>query len=213
MLVYGALLSPFVRKVCIAAAEKGIAWELKPTGPGGTDVGFVAASPFRKIPAIRDGDFMLADSSAIVAYLEAKYPLPALLPEGAEARGRAVWFDEYADTILAAAGLKVLFNRLVGPKFMKIPGDEAVAAQGEAELPGLYDYLERVCPAEGWLAGAAFGLADIAVASVLRTMIYVDLFPPAERYPAIGAWYGRVCARAAWQAIAAVEDAPRRSLR
>ena len=128
MLIYGALLSPFVRKVCIAAAEKGIDWELRPTGPGGADPEFVAASPFRKIPAIRDGDFVLADSSAIVAYLEAKYPLPALVPLAAEERGLAVWFDEYADTILGAAGLKVLFNRLVRPKFMKLPGDEAIAA-------------------------------------------------------------------------------------
>jgi glutathione S-transferase len=213
MLIYGGLLSPFVRKVCIVAAEKGVAWELQPTSPGSTNPDFVAASPFGKIPAMRDGDFRLADSSAIVAYLEAKYPAPALLPGDAQARGRAVWFDEYADTILATSGLKVLFNRLVGPKILKIGGDEAIAAQGEAELPRLYTYLEGVCPTDGWLAGAEFGLADIAVASVLRTMIYVQLFPPPELYPGIGAWYARVCERPAWQQIAAQEDAPRRSLR
>ena len=79
--------------------------------------------------------------------------------------------------------------------------------------PRLYEYLEGVCSTDQWLAGEAFGLGDIAVASVLRTMVYVDLFPPAERYPAIGAWYGRVRARAAWQLIAAIEDAPHPSLR
>jgi len=209
MLIYGALLSPFVRKVCIVGAEKGIAWELKPTSPGGTDPDFIAASPFRKIPAMRDGDFTLADSSAICVYLDAKYPAPALLAADPQARGKAVWFDEFTDTILAASGLKVLFNRLVGPKILKVGGDEAVAAQGEAELPRLYGYLEGVSPANGWLAGAAFGLADIAVASMLRTMVYVDLFPPPERYPAITAWYARVCERPAWQQVAAQEDAAR----
>lgn len=210
MLIYGALLSPFVRKVCVIAAEKGLPWQLKLTSPQGTDPEFVAASPFGKIPAIRDGDFTLADSSAIFAYLEAKCPVPALLPTNAQARGRAVWFDEYADTILAPPCLKVLFNRLVGPKFMKIAGDEAIAAQGEAELPRLYDYLEGVCPANGWLAGEMFGLADIAVASVLRTTEYVHLVPRPDLYPAITAWYGRVRERPAWQQVAAQEDAPRR---
>ncbi|MDP9055975.1 MAG: glutathione S-transferase family protein [Pseudomonadota bacterium] len=209
MLIYGALLSPFVRKVCIVAAEKGIAWELKLTSPGSSDPDFVAASPFGKIPAIRDGDFTLADSSAIVAYLEAKHPAPPVLPADPQARGKAVWFDEFADTILSASGLKVLFHRLVGPIILKIGGNEAIAAQGEAELPALYSYLEGVCPADAWLAGAEFGLADIAVASVLRTMAYVDQFPPPDRYPAITAWYARVRERPAWQQVAAQEDAPR----
>ncbi len=209
MLIYGALISPFVRKVCIAAAEKGVAWELAPTRPASDDPGFRAASPFGKIPAMQDGDFTLSDSSAIVAYLDAKHPAPALLPSDPQARGRAVWFDEFADTVLAPSGLKVLFNRLVGPKIFKIPGDEALAAQGEAELPRLYSYLEGVCPAQGWLAGETFGLADIAVASMLRTMVYVDLFPPPDGHPAIAAWYGRVSERPAWQQVAAQENAPR----
>lgn len=210
MLIYGVFLSPFVRKVCIAAAEKGIPWELKLTGRNSTEAEFAAASPFGKIPAMKDGAFTLADSSAIVAYLEAKHPVPALLPAAPQARGQTIWFDEFADTILAASGLKVLFNRLVGPKILKIGGDEAIAAQGEAELPPLYAYLEGACPATGWLAGPEFGLADIAVASVLRTLKYVAVDPAPSLYPSIAAWYARVCERPAWQQIAAQEDAPRR---
>jgi glutathione S-transferase len=207
MLIYGAMLSPFVRKVCLAAAEKGISYEMKSAAPGSADPDFVAASPFGKIPAMKDGEFTLSDSSAIVAYMEAKHPAPALLPGEAQARGKAVWFDEYADTILAASGLKVLFNRLVGPKFLKIPGDEAVAAQGEAELPRLYAYLESVAPRDGWLVGDSFTLADIAVASMLRTLEYVAVDPSPASCPAIAAWYGRVRARPAWQEVAAQEDA------
>jgi glutathione S-transferase len=210
MLIYGALLSPFVRKVCLAAAEKGIAYDLKPAGLQSNDPEFLAASPFKKMPAIRDGDFTLADSTAIVAYMEAKHPSPALLPSAAQARGKTVWFDEFADTIVAPSGLKVLFNRLVGPKFLNIPGDEAMAAQGEAELPRWYDYLESVAPADSWLVGEAFTLADISVASMLKTLAYVNVEPKPTQYPAIAAWYARVCARPAWRQVAAQEDAPRR---
>jgi glutathione S-transferase len=210
MLIYGALISPYVRKVGIAAAEKGIAWDLIPTSPRSPDPDFNAASPFGKIPAMQDGDYRLADSSAIVAYLEAKHPAPALLPTDAKARGKAVWFDEFADTMLCASGLKVLFNRFVGPKLLKVPGDEALAAQGEAELPPLYAYLESVCPAEGWLVGEKFSLADIAVASVFRSLQYVNVDPKPEQYPATVAWYGRVRERPSWQQIAVQEDAARR---
>jgi glutathione S-transferase len=210
MQVFGALLSPYVRKVCLAAEEKGLEYELVLSSPHGSHPDFLAASPFGKIPAIRDGDYSLSDSTAIVAYFDAKHPEKPLLPAEPRARGKAMWFDEYADTILGAAGLKILFNRLVAPKLLKLPYDEAIAAQGEAELPAIYDYLESVAPESGWLVGETFTLGDIAVASVLRSVTAVGVEPKPERYPRINAWYARVRERPSWQRIAAVEDAPRR---
>ena len=205
MLIFGGLISPYVRKVCVFAAEKGLPYDLKFTGPGGTKPEFVAASPFGKIPAMCDDDYVLSDSSAIVAYLDAKHPAPALIPAEPRARGTVIWFDEYADTIVAASGLKILFNRLVAPKLLKIPADEAAAAQGEAELPRVWAYLESVAPEGGWLAGSAFSLADIAVASIIRSLEYVNAQPDAGTYPRTAAWYARVCARPAWQHVAAQE--------
>lgn len=210
MKLYGALLSPYVRKVALVAEEKGLPWTLMLRSPGGDDPEFRAASPFGKIPAIDDDGFLLADSTAIATYLEAKQPAPALLPADPQQRGRAMWFDEFADTVYFAAGMKVLFNRLVGPKFLKIPGDEALAQEGEAQLPAIVDYLESVVPAQGWLLGETFSLADYAVASVMRTLRAVGWGPNAEGYPLTAAWYDRVTARPSWQAVAAIEDAPRR---
>lgn len=209
MKVFGALLSPYVRKVALVGAEKGLPWEMVMAGPGSTNPEFLAASPFGKIPAIDDGGFTLADSSAIVAYLDAQYPAVPVLPADPQARGRAVWFDEFADTIYFGAGMKVLFNRLVGPKLLKIGGDEAVALQGEAELPRILAWLESVVPAQGWLVGEAFSLADIAVASVMRSLSAVGWGAEAVTYPQTAAWYGRVTARPAWQAVAGIEDARR----
>ena len=80
MILYGSSLSPFVRKVLAFAGEKGIEIELKPTGdaPGQPGAEFLAASPLRKMPALVDGDYRLADSSAIIQYLEALHPEPNL---------------------------------------------------------------------------------------------------------------------------------------
>ena len=66
--VYGANASPFVRKVRVALAEKGIPYELDPVFPGpGITPEFRQMSPLGKIPAYRDGERTLADSSVIIA--------------------------------------------------------------------------------------------------------------------------------------------------
>ena len=108
MILYGSSLSPYVRKVLAFAGEKGIELELRPTGaaPGQPSEEFLEASPFRKMPALRDGDYTLADSSAIIHYLEAKHPEPALIPADPKLRGKTIWFDEFADTVLRRAARK-----------------------------------------------------------------------------------------------------------
>ena len=204
MKLYGGLLSPFVRKVAVVLEEKGLDWELVSISPNTPDPDFTEASPFGKIPALCDGDFSLADSSAIAIYLDAKYPSTPMLPAEPTARGKAMWFDEYADTILGASGLKIVFNRLVGPKLFKLPGNEELASQGEAELPRILDYLEGVAPAQGWLDGD-FSLGDISVASMLTTMNYAGHGPNAAAYPRTAAWYDRVAARPSWTTVAAME--------
>jgi glutathione S-transferase len=207
MKLYGALLSPFVRKVAVVLAEKGLTYEPKRGGPGSTDPEFLAASPFAKIPVLDDGGFILPDSTAIAVYLDAQYPDPALIPADPRARGQAMWFDEFGDTIFAASGLKILFNRLVGPKLLGKPGDEAIALEGEAELPRIFAYIESVAPADGWLVGDAFSLADITVASMLCTLGYVGHGPDTAAYPKTAAWHARATARPSWQDVSGRESA------
>lgn len=196
MIVYGASLSPFVRKVLAYGAEKGLELEHKPLGLGSDDPDFLAASPFRKIPAFRDGDFGISDSSAIIHYLEAKYPEPALIPADAEARARVIWFDEFADTILCACGAKMFFNRIVAPRFLGREGDLEIADQAEKnELPPILDYLERTIPEGGWLVGDRLTLADIAVATAFANFRHLGIDIDPGRHPKVAAFAGRMLAR------------------
>jgi glutathione S-transferase len=205
MRIYGGLISPYVRKVCLVLEEKGLPYELTPLSPHADHPEFRAASPFGRIPALVDGDFRLADSSAIVAYIESLYPERPMVPGEARARGKAMWFDEFADTIFAASALKILFNRFVAPKLLRLPFNEETALEGEAELPGSLDYIESVAPKSGWLLGDEFTLADIAVATVFRSLTYVGHEPDPVARPLTAAWYDRVRARPAWQVIAEKE--------
>ncbi len=199
MIVYGSSLSPYVRKVLAVAGEKGVEVELRPMGtaPREPSEEFLEASPFRKMPALRDGDFTLADSSAIIHYLEAKYPDPALIPADPVARGKVIWFEEFADTILVACGAKIFFNRVVAPKFLGLPGDAEVARQAELnDLPPVLDYLEKVvADGDGYLVGNSLTLADIAVASPFANFSYTGTRVDPERYPRTIAFTERILAR------------------
>lgn len=199
MILYGSSLSPFVRKVLAFAGEKGIELELKPTGPapGQPSQEFLEASPLKKMPALRDGDFTLADSTAIVEYLEALHPDPNLIPAEPRARGRTIWFEEFSDTVLNGCGATMFYNRVVLPKFMGRPGDEQAAASAEREqLPPLLDYLETIVPDAGeFLVEGRITLADIAIGSSFVNFTHMGCTRDLARHPRVHAYVDSILAR------------------
>jgi glutathione S-transferase len=204
MKIYGFPLSPFVRKALVSAREKGLEVELIPTNPQQPDEDFLACSPFRKIPAMDDNGFRLADSTAIIAYLDAKYPRPVLIPAEPQARGRAIWFEEVADTVLIPAAVGIVLNRFLRPRIFGTEGDEAAAQASEEAIKPLLAYLEAALEGD-WLHGA-YSVGDIAVASCIRTLGYTDWAIDPAACPRLSAWFDRVNQRPAWQATAAVEE-------
>ena len=208
MILYGSTMSPFVRKVVAFAAEKDIALDFRPVRLGDPDPGFRAASPFVKMPALDDDGYTLADSSAICHYLEAKQPGPALIPAEAKARGRTIWYDEYADTILFDCIRQMFFNRVVAPRFLRREGDLAAADSAEREtLPSLLDYLERVIPDSGFLVGETLTLADLAVASPLANLAHCGVVIDAGRYPRVVQYAANILERPSFAASIARETA------
>ncbi len=195
MILYGAPVSPFVRKVLAYAAERNITLELVPVGIGDGSPAFAACSPFKKMPALQDGDFGVSDSSAIIAYFEAKHSEGGLIPVAPQSRARVTWYDEFADTIFTPAAGKIFFNRIVSPKFLGRPGDEAAALAGEQEVIPLYAYLESVIPASGYLVDDQLTLADIAVASPFVNLAHCGVAPDAGSYPKLCAFIAAIHAR------------------
>jgi glutathione S-transferase len=197
MILYGSSLSPYVRKVLAFAGEKGIELDVRPTGFPNPAPEFLEASPFRKMPAFRDGDYTLADSSAIIHYLEARQPDPALIPSDPRLRGKTIWFEEFADTVLVSCGAKIFFNLIVAPRFLGRPGDEEAARRAELnDLPPILDYLERTVPeGGGYLVGDALTLADIAVAGPFANFRHTNTNVDPKRYPRTVAYVERILAR------------------
>lgn len=208
MQLYGSTISPFVRKVAVFAEEKGIALDLIPTAPGDNSPAFRAISPFGQIPALVDGDFTLADSSAIVTYLEAKHPEPALIPADPQARGRTIWFDEVADTLVFGVGRTMLFNRVVGPLFRGGVGDAAAADAAERDQwPAILAYFDTEIGDRDFLVGDALTLADIAIASAFASALHACAAIDATVHPNLARYLEAMLARPAFATRVAGERA------
>ena len=117
-ILYGSFGSPFVRKVAVALGEKSIAYDHDPIVPFGLNLEYRKISPLGKIPAFRDGDRTLADSSVIIAYLERIHPEPPLYPSDPYDYARSLWYEEYGDGGLAPImGPKIFAQRVLARRF------------------------------------------------------------------------------------------------
>ena len=149
-ILHGANISPYVRKVRVVLAYKGIEYNNTQQNPFGAPEEFVAKSPLSKIPCWEEGELILPDSSVIVSYLEYRYPDPPVLPAEAGPRARALWFQEYAATKLRDTVADVFFQRLIRPTVFKCEIDtQRVAFLLDSALPDVFDFRLGQWPLKG----------------------------------------------------------------
>lgn len=201
--VYGAPLSPFVRKVCLCLIEKGMDYDLEVVMPFGQPDWYREFNPLGRIPALRDGELKLADSSVICQYLEERdlERLP-LYGEGAEQRAKVRWLEKYADYELAPLCTFTVFRQRVLNTGMGQPCDEAkVQAALNEKLPAHFDYLENALGEAAFFLGERLSMADLAIASQLLNMEHGGATLDAARWPRLAAHYQRIKARASVQQV------------
>lgn len=178
LVLYGAPASVFVRKPRILLQEKQVEFIVDPINLYEyVNDEFIQASPLNKIPALRDGHFTLADSSAICAYIDKKYPYPSFYPNNPEDYGKALWYEEYADTVLFQAIAPCYYQTILVPRYHhRDPDVEAINAALNKQLPGVAAYLEYELINKQFLVGNQFTIADVAVVSMFINM-YLSGFP------------------------------------
>lgn len=208
--LYGAALSPFVRKVRVVLAEKGLAYKHDPVSPFAPPDYFLEISPLKRIPVLRDEsegpDATLPDSSAICGFLERKHPAPALYPAQAFAYGRTLWIEEYADSDLVATLGGGLFRPTVIAKLMKKEPDFALAKDTwETKAPRFLDYFEKELGGRDHFVGNTLTLADIAVASPFVNAAHAGFAPEATKYPGLSRFLKTMHARPSFVACIAEE--------
>ncbi len=155
--------SPFAWRVWLALEHKRAPYEPHLLAFSAGDLRkpeFVAINPRKKVPAILDGDFALFESSAIMEYVEERFPEgPALFPGDVHGRALIRRLIREADLYLGAA-----YQRLVAQLFVKPAADwdlDEVAAARTAYLAEA-EYFERALSRE-WFGADRINAADFTL--------------------------------------------------
>jgi glutathione S-transferase len=154
-----------------ALHELGLEYECRPILPrsGETQTSeYTALNPRQKIPLLQDGDFRIAESPAIAAYLSKTYGITgnALIPT--EPREYATWLEWcfYAATELDATSLYVMRRH---GALRHIYGEAPAALESAANYFGmqLRHAEQALQDRRAFLVGGRFTTADILLTTCL----------------------------------------------
>lgn len=165
--------STYTRTVRMAMAEKGIAYTMQTCAPHTPEI--LAVHPFGRIPALRDGEIHLWETSAILRYVDECFDTGlSLTPATIIARVRCEqWvsaINAYLyDTMVRRYVLQYIFPRGAGGQ-----PDRAVIEGAVAEMPAQLDALDQAYGASNFLAGGSLSAADLLIAPILA---YVQRLP------------------------------------
>jgi glutathione S-transferase len=208
LILYGAPLSPFVRKVDAVLREKGVDFELESVNIMPMPDWFKEISPARRIPVLRDTSVgkegplgTIPDSSAIVAYVERKYPEPPIYPSDPYLYARALWLEEFADSELMPVIGMGIFRPIQFARFQKKEPDVETARKTYQEkLPRLLDYFEGELDGRDMLVGDALSIADIALACMLTQLTLVAGPVDTARWPGLARHHQATTGRPSFEA-------------
>jgi glutathione S-transferase len=205
--VIGSYLSPYVRKVLVCLAHKGIPYRIDPIVPFFGNAEFTRLSPLRRIPVLICDRMVLSDSTAICEYLDERWPQHPMYPQTPEQRARARWLEEFADTRLGDVFIWHFYAQLVVRKrvWREEPDAEVVRKAREEEIPAVLDYLEGELPPAGWLF-SQFCVADAAIATFFRNAAFAGFAIDGERWPRTADFVTRALERPEFVALRGYED-------
>jgi len=201
--------SPYAWRVMLALELKGIEYRsrLHQLSTGELkSAEYLSLNPRGRVPTLVDDGFVLYESIAILAYLDRKFPAPALFGQNAHETG-LIWrhiaeYTAYADPATEALILPLYF----GTAREHAASVKEAAATLHVEL----GRLEAALTENTFLATSSPSAADLAVYPHVKSIeraagkeaareLDLDLIPIAAHWPRVGAWMERIEALPGYQ--------------
>jgi glutathione S-transferase len=191
--LYQFPLDPFSRQARLVLGEKKLAytdvveryWERRPE--------FEALNPAGVTPVLvelREGRrTVLADSRAILEYLEETAPDTPLMPldpvERAEVRRLMNWFDRKFDVDVNS----LLLHEKMEKRLLSLGGPDMQTIRAGNQATRFHmSYMEKLLGERDWLAGRRLSLADLTAAGHISVIDYFGDVPWRD-FPAVKTWY------------------------
>ena len=202
--LYQFELCPYCEKVRFILDYKGLEYNKIEVTPGVGQFELLRLSGKTKVPVLKDGDTIVADSTEIALYLERKYPEPRLIPEDSLAKGQCLLIEAWADESIGPNSSKAFVGALNQygnfrssilpnnvPDFLKnivrsVPGElldlmgTGVGLGGDsvkeslANLKQNLEALSLILANRSYLTGDRPTLADFAVAGLTLTIKFPE---------------------------------------
>jgi glutathione S-transferase len=163
-------------------------------------------NPRGRVPVLKDGDYVVFESVAVLYYLDIKYPQPPIFGESPEEAGvimRVICeFQAYAEPSLSKI-VNAIFAGQVADRIDELTDAMHVVAREARTIEGRLSK-------EQWIVGANYSATDMVIfpwIQLLRRALDRDAaaelgarFLPMERnYPALARWIGRIEALPGYQ--------------
>jgi glutathione S-transferase len=192
--LYHTPISPNSRRVWITLLEKGLKFELIEVKLDGEQFKpeFLALNPFHHIPVLVDDGFNIVESLAILDYLEAKYPTPAMLPKDAKdlAIVRTVQLVSINELLPAATTFL--------PQMLGLPGgDPEKMEKAQQKIAEVLKFLENLLDDRPYFVSHNLTLAEVVAGTIVTVLPSIGI--SLGEYPKINAWCDRLMARPSWQ--------------
>jgi glutathione S-transferase len=162
-----------------------------------------AIYPLGKVPFIKDGELLLAESMAINVYLAQKYG-KHLWPTSEADQARALQWSFFAVTEIDPPLVQLMIERMFRKEADRNPENEKKNAE---QIRRPLAYLEQALGDRPYLLGQDFTVADLNVACIfsMAAGAKLDLAP----YAVVQAWTERCLGRPARRKVAAPKAEPK----
>jgi glutathione S-transferase len=193
---YYAPISANSRRVWITLLEKQIPFEPIIVDLDGEQFQseFTAINPLQRVPAIVDNELRIFESLAILDYLEAKYPVPELMPKELDKLAIARMISMVSVTELQPPAI-TLTKQLLGLEI-----DPASVEKARQRAISILEFFEDTIGDRPYFTGNTFTVADIVAGTLVPSaaMFGISLDP----YPRLNAWIDRLSQRESFRQTA-----------
>jgi glutathione S-transferase len=200
--VYWGSGSPFSWRVMLTLELKRLPYEsklLEFSKKEHKSPGYLKLNPRGKVPTLKDQDFVLYESLAIMAYLDRKYPDPPIFGRTPQETGHIWRSISETESYLGLAGSKLVTSIFFGKGLENTDEIQTAAAEIREELKRV----DTALADSDWLVGSQVSAADIALFPLIQLILRaaskdaakplkLDLLPLVQSYPNIAAWTRRV---------------------
>jgi glutathione S-transferase len=198
--------APMTRSIRVrwALEEMGLPYTLEQVDFSRGNIGgeaYRAINPLQKVPAFKDGDEVILESTAILEYLVTRYgPTPLAVAPDEDGYARYLEWLHFAEATMSMAVNLLLAHTLLLPEEQR---SERLAKWARAQADAQLSLIGSRGLAGGgeWLAAGRFTAADISIGYMLYLLKISKQFDGAPDN--VKAYFDRLREREAWRRASA----------